>query len=495
MMSGRRLIIAFAPVGIALVGAFAAWHFAGMGLTLSHYDARGHLTVARRVTDNLTPGWRQFGALWLPLPHVLNLIPARSLWNFQTGCSAVVINLVAMALGLGALARLIARRTGSLTAALTAAAVVLLSPPVLYLESTPMTEPLLFALCWLALDALDRTLDVDDGSTAGLAAGLWLALAVLTRYEAWPVAAALVTLVALCQTGSERHRTFLRLAAWPVTAAVGFLLLGRFALGRWFADADFFTADNPAAHHPLLAASQILRGFVDLAGWPVAILAVVGLGLSVAAAWRQRTWRPLVPLALAASAALPFVAFLGGHPFRIRYMVPLIAASGAFIGAAIGAAPRAWRPVAAAACLALALWSRPPFALDAPMVTEAQRERPAQLARAPVTTALAASYDGTPIFASMGGLGHYMQELSRVGIQLRNYINEGNGDLWSATIAAPRQHAGWMLIEEAAEGGDQLAALSRSDSHFLDGFTRVAAGGGVVLYRRIPGAEFRAPRP
>ncbi len=118
------------------------------------------------------------------------------------------------------------------------------------------------------------------------------------------------------------------------------------------------------------------------------------------------------------------------------------------------------------------------------MVLEAQRERPSQLARAPVTAELAAHYDGEPILASMNSLGHYMQELSHVGLELHNFLDEGNGDLWSAGLKSPRIHVGWILIEEVAEGGDQLAALSRSDPHFLDGFTRVAAGGGAVLYRR-----------
>ena len=477
------MIIAFASLGFLAVGALAAWHFSSVGLTLSHYDARGHLTVARRVTDSLTPGWRQFGALWLPLPHLLNLIPARSLWNYHTGFSAVVINIVAMAFGLGALARLIARRTGSATAAVAATVVVLANPAVLYLQSTPMTEPLLFALCWLALDALDRTLDVPEAAAVRPAAGLWLALAVLTRYEAWPVAAALVTLAALARTGADRRRIFLRLAVWPVTAAATFLLLGRWALGSWFADAGFFTADNPAAHQPTVAIAQIVHGFVDLAGWPVVLLAGAGVVLSVIAARQRRSTRPLLPLALVASAALPLIAFLDGHPFRIRYLVPLIAASGAFIGTAIAAAPKRWRPGAAAFAIVLSVWVRPSLSPAAPMTREAQRERPAQLDRAPVTAALAAIDDGLPILASMAGLGHYMQETTRPGLTLRSYITEGNGDLWSAAIAAPRHHAGWLLIEEAAEGGDQLATLSRQNVHFLDGFTRVAEGGGAVLYR------------
>ena len=52
-----------------LFGTYAAWVYAGAGLTLSHYDAKAHLVVARRVIDSLTPGWKQIGAVWLPLPH------------------------------------------------------------------------------------------------------------------------------------------------------------------------------------------------------------------------------------------------------------------------------------------------------------------------------------------------------------------------------------------------------------------------------------------
>jgi len=38
-------------------------------------------------------------------------------------------------------------------------------------------------------------------------------------------------------------------------------------------------------------------------------------------------------------------------------------------------------------------------------------------------------------------------------------------------------------IEERAEGGDALYARTRQWTGFLDGFDRVAEGGGVALYR------------
>jgi hypothetical protein len=42
-----------------------------------------------------------------------------------------------------------------------------------------------------------------------------------------------------------------------------------------------------------------------------------------------------------------------------------------------------------------------------------------------------------------------------------------------------------MLIEERAEGGDALAARAKAAPSYLDGFARVAEGGGLALYRRI----------
>ena len=61
----------------SLGGATIALYYHRLGLTLSHYDARGHLIVARRIIDSITPGWQQIGAVWLPLPHVLNAIPVQ----------------------------------------------------------------------------------------------------------------------------------------------------------------------------------------------------------------------------------------------------------------------------------------------------------------------------------------------------------------------------------------------------------------------------------
>src|SRR5258708_36837613 len=98
-----------APVAIALAaaigGAIVAWHYHRLGLTLSHYDARGHLVVARRIADSITPGWQQVGAVWLPLPHLLNAIPVTLDLFYRTGASAVAVSIAEYVLRPRALAR------------------------------------------------------------------------------------------------------------------------------------------------------------------------------------------------------------------------------------------------------------------------------------------------------------------------------------------------------------------------------------------------------
>jgi len=85
----------------------------------------------------------------------------------------------------------------------------------------------------------------------------------------------------------------------------------------------------------------------------------------------------------------------------------------------------------------------------------------------------------------MGSLAHYMQELSWDGFNLSDFIHEGNGAIWNAALeSGPAPHAGWMLVEEQAEGGDVLAQRIRQDPAFAAGMMRVCEGGGVALYQR-----------
>ncbi|MGE3488375.1 MAG: hypothetical protein AB7N29_00105, partial [Vicinamibacterales bacterium] len=406
----------------ALLGTgAAAWYWAA-GLSLSHYDAKAHLVVARRILDSLTPSWEQIGAVWLPLPHVLNALPVQIDWMYQTGTSAIAMSIVSFAVTVACLAALVMRVTGSPWGAALAAALFAANPNVLYLQSTPMTEPLLFALSSLVVLHLAEWA-LSSAVPVPRAAGWTIVAACLTRYEAWPIVGTAMALAAWVKwrRGTPLPRvaaSTARLALYPAGAVLFFMGMSFASIGEWFVTGGFYVPDPKLQGQPLVVAEAILEGMTDLGGARLVMAAQASvLILILGAAWRRSASGLVLPIALLASVALPFYAFVSGHPFRIRYEVPLILGAAACIGATVGLARRAAAPIAIILFTAI-VWQARPLDPMAPMVTEAQLDRPNGIGRQAVTACLSRSYDGTTIMASMGALAHYMQELSLAGFHL-----------------------------------------------------------------------------
>ena len=471
------------------VGCAAAWIYYEAHLTLSHYDAKAHLVVARRILDSLRPGWKQIGAVWLPLPHLLNALPVQNDWLYRTGMSAVALSVFGFVLGSVSLWWLVATSTGSRVAAWAAFAVLAAQPDVLYLQATPMTESMLMGFC-IAAVAHAYLWTVNRGAGVPWVAGLMFAFACLTRYEAWPVTAAAIgaTTVALIRLGIPRGHAVRRvtlLAIFPIVAIASFMLLSRATVGAWLVTGGFFEVEASTYHNLPATIGELVSGIRRLNGLAMSAFALAGVSLLLVAAARSRDQCPLVVVvALAACITLPAYAFWNGHPVRVRYMVPMTMAVAAFAGLGVGLLRRG-QPLAAGLVILTSLIETPPLQRDSPVVVESQRDRSSVIERQRVTDCLDRAYDNTPILASMGSLAHYMHEASSAGLSIRNYIHEGTGQLWIDSLASARAHAGWVLIEEQAEGGDILARRTAQMPEYLEGFERVCAGGGVALFRRL----------
>ena len=473
----------------AILGTYGASVYWRAGLSLSHYDAKAHLVVARRIFDSLTPSWEQIGAVWLPLPHLLNALPVQIDFMYRTGASAIAISIVCFAVTVASLSQLIRTITGSRTGAVLAASLFALNPNVLYLQSTPMTEPLLFALSTLVVLHLAQWVMADEIPIRS-AVGWTIVGATLTRYEAWPVVGAAMAIAALAKwlrgaPIAEVGREIAQLAIYPALTVVFFLGLSFASTGQWFVTGGFYVPEATLQGHPAVVWDEIRNGLVRLAGARFVSALSIAIGVIALAAALRKKWNAmLLPLALLAAVALPCYAFVSGHPFRIRYEVPLILGGAAAIGTAVSMLR--WFAPLVALPLIFMIQSQTPFMSESsPMLIEAQLDRGNSAGRRTVTECLQRGYDGTMIMASMGSLAHYMQELSNAGFDLRDFLHEGSGPIWQrAYYDEPSLFAGWVLVEEAAEGGDMLFQKQKAWPGFLGAYDRVCSGGNVALYRR-----------
>jgi hypothetical protein len=293
----------------------AALVFARVGVTSSQYDTHGFLVVG-----------------------------------------GVALAIVSFAIAAGSVAWIVSRVADSVWPAAAAAFVLIINPNLLYLQSTPAIEPLLLGTTLLAVAMLVEWCEKDaaDLKIRTTTAGLAFALACSTRYEAWLMTGAALFGAVLARRPerarlSEAIREVAPIAMFPVVTIGAVLLFHRIVVGYWFAG-ELFEADSPALGQPWLATTQILTGVRSLGGTLTTVIGLVGLiGLLARGLFAGSDAVALVALAPVAAAAGPWIAFIEGHPQRVRYMVPLLAAQA--IG--VGAAAARWRQAAPLAAIVL----------------------------------------------------------------------------------------------------------------------------------------------
>lgn len=465
---------------LCVASALAAFHwvrFVGSGANLLHFDAKAHLLVARRVLDSLTPGWSQLGAVWLPLPHILNVLPSQNDRLYSTGVFASALGFVAYVLGLAALGRAAARATGDPRAAALAVAVPALNPGWLYLQSTPLTEPLFFGLvCGLGLFLVRWSQEGGDGNlTAAAAFG---GLACLVRYEAWPIVTSALALVLLWRPDRPSRGRI----AWAF--GLGFVgPVAFFGIHSWVATGVAFFAissDNLTETRGEMgrALGLLAAGVREAFGRPLAVAALL-CSLWIAAS-RVRRRHPRggvdsgvrVAAACLTAATVTFTAYLAGHPVKARYAL-LLAPAVALLLASATAHRRALQAVG----LALAALQSPAIPHPLPVLVEATRDRADVAARRPVVEALRREYRGGRILASMGSLAPVLFEL---GLPLREVVHEGNGNWWTYAVVDPEREVAWIIIVE----GDILDRVRQVRARFPEGFVPVMEFPRVVVYRR-----------
>jgi hypothetical protein len=193
-------LVALGAAIISVVAFLITDHY---GAVLTYNDSISHLQIARRVVISTSPGAAQLGGVWLPLPHVLTipLVWINSL--YYSGIAGSIVSMIANVATVVLVYKIAYKLADSKFAGVTAATVFAVNVNVLYMQSTPMTESLLFCLLAGVIYCTQQWADTNRASYL-VGTVITAILALLTRYESWPIVGMLVVAVMLIAYGQGK---------------------------------------------------------------------------------------------------------------------------------------------------------------------------------------------------------------------------------------------------------------------------------------------------
>lgn len=498
---------------ILVVAGVNLYYFFSQGLTNVYGDALAHMEGARRIFDSLTPGYDEIGTVWLPLYHLLVAPLAINDFLWRTGLAGSLVSTAAIAGAAWFLYRLATEINGHAAAGILALGAFLLCPNMLYLATTPLTEPL--SLFWAVLVAYALFRYSKTGRMAALVgAGAAAFLGTLTRYDEWYVLpfAALFVLLARPEPwgGRLRHAALFSLMAgagpvlWLLHNAVRFGNPLEFYNGPFSAQAIYaHQLATTAFPYPTDGSlSRSARYYLEdlklvIGPWGLE-LAVLGL---IAWAANFRAWRRsavgllfLVPLpfyihALAYAAVPLYVPTLFPWTYyNLRYGLEMMPALALLPSLTLSASlPRKVRygllglflVVLAAEAYTKASGGVQELAvLKEGILNSPCRSRRQQA----IIRLLRGQYDGERVLMAAGKWPCILPE---VGIYYRHTLTDANRRYWTRLRTEPERWVGWIIRGD----GDAVDELMRTHPQAFIGFELVekdvfAGEGGVAIYRR-----------
>jgi hypothetical protein len=403
--------------------------------------------------------------------------------------------------------------TSSRVAGWVAAAVVMLNPNLLYMQSTAMSEPtsitaFIVALYYaLKVMRTNRAADLTK-CAAAVAAGT------LIRYENWVFASAFVPIIAYA---GWRHRGHVLARAWTILYA----LLAFAGCIAWviynaviFHDPllSFFygqsshsyyanTPDRliPARHHLLLAAKMYVFTVAGTVGWVLVALALLGLGLFV---WRFRLRIPTLPVyvALIPFGFYCFVLYRGvnteqvpgfgqGPPYNVRFGLLMIPATALFLAVLVAAFPPVIRRLLVVIVLVAIVASSLAEFHQTPLDLREALSGPAGFSRADVRQAqwLDANLHGGPIlitYLNSDSVIYYL--MTKYGIPDHAFITDANGSQFHQALASPQTNVNWIVMNsDASYGASRIWTALHGRTDWRSDFVLCRSFGTTQYYERL----------
>jgi hypothetical protein len=505
----------------AVVAVIATIYFFLHGTIISYGDAESHLNIAKRVTGSVTPGFAQLGGIWLPLPHLL-MVPFvyfNVLW--RTGLAGSIVSGIAYVVSATYIFKLTRLLTKNMFAAIVAAAVFMLNPNALYMQSTAMTEMVLIAFFTLSSYFFILFLQDDSKLIRLISAAFFGLCASLSRYDGWALvlmeAGALVLLYlprffkrevrwsALWHEMEGRVVLFATLAFLGILLWLGWdgLILGDplyFTHSQFSASsqqANWLAAGQlPAYHH--LGTALVYYFYTSMQVVGVLTWAAALLGLALLLFFRGTQHRFLVALVLLVPFIFNIVTLFMGQSvifipgltppsftwnlFNVRYgilMLPMASVCVGILFYVLGRIPRAVLVTVLAAQLVL-------FAIGAaPVLTYADGVNglSSGTARLPdLQQWFTQNYDYGQVLVD-----DYVRPISliRTGVPLENFIYVGNKPYWNDALKQPQDVVRWVIMSKDDSVWQALYADQAAQANLFKYYNKVYTSDQILVFRRI----------
>jgi Dolichyl-phosphate-mannose-protein mannosyltransferase len=475
-------------VSAILLSAVSLWFFLTDDLYIAHFDAKAHQLVARRIFDNLSPGWIQIGAFWLPLPHVLYYPFVKSDWLYFNGLAGTPLSMLSFVVTVLLLYKLIEKVLGRFPA-FCGSALYLTNPNMLYLQTTALTENLSILFLVGSVYLFVRFAENRNRKFL-LASSFVSALGVLCRYENWFVFGLMGLLLIVLNFKEKRGWKSLLIDAsimvsFHIAAIALSFWVNAYTTGHVFINIEHkkMTDFQPGKESFFLSFFVVLYTLGNLISYDAVLFSLLGFILLSGQRFRDSTF--LASLAILGPLLMYLYAYHDNLPTRIRYGLSIVPSAYLFV-AYWPSRSRLIRYLFLVYAVYLALFSPYRTRLyTSQLLNESLRDAENLAIQQDLLQYLRQNYDGQPILVAMSEIAPVVYDLK---LPIRNFIHEGSKPWWNDayTYGHPEKVAGWVFLNQ----GDQLWKKFHNDPEFHKHFALIGRRKFLELYRRTPNEKF-----
>lgn len=494
--------VRWVALAASVASVLAYWYFASKDMALGYADSISHLQIASRTLYSPTAGFAQLGGVWLPLPHILMLPLIWFTPFYYSGFAGSAVSMVSYVIACVFVYKMAFGLTRSRVPALGGLAVFALNPNILYMQSTPMSELLLFAAITATAYYVQQWLQITDHAERYpylFAAAVAAFVACLTRYEAWAITVfmgAIVVSAAWRQYG--RHAVAgISLAFSFVAGAAIMLWLGwnllifgnalNFQNGKYAKPSLWVGEGERAVGDLWISAKTYWYAVVEDLGLPI-VLAMIAGAVALLVLRRRIDSLPTVGL-LGVAPFFVFALVVGQRPlhvtqitgdlYNLRFGLLMAVPAAILVAYLISLLPsRIWVAgfTASTMCALLPLVPGGPTRI---VTAQEASEFGFSQTALDASDFLRENYEGGVILVESFGNESI---LFHARIALTNNVYEGSYQLWDPALSnPPGQQIRWIVMRGGKDPDQAYVELNGSDK--LDDYDKVFQNDLYTVYK------------